>query len=90
MIGSGLLIDDLMAIALINDKANRVGVDTISLGSFIGFIIKCYEAGFLSEEEIGIVSKWSDNDTLQYLIDKLIKLEGIGSSLEKVLEAQLK
>ncbi|WP_461207872.1 aldehyde ferredoxin oxidoreductase family protein [Clostridium sp. DL1XJH146] len=83
MMGSGLLIDDLYAIALANDKANRAGVDTISLGSFVGFIIECYEAGFLSEEEIGIVPKWSDNETLQYLIDKLVKLEGIGSLFKK-------
>lgn len=83
MLGSGLLIDDLALIADINDKANRAGVDTISLGSFIGFIIECYEAGFLSEEEIGMAPKWSDKETLEYLTDKILKLEGIGSYFVK-------
>ncbi|MBP1924426.1 aldehyde:ferredoxin oxidoreductase [Sedimentibacter acidaminivorans] len=55
MLGSSLLLEDLEAIAIANNKANRMGVDTVSLGAFIGFIIECYESGFLSEKEIGMV-----------------------------------
>jgi len=83
MLGSSLLLDDLEAIAIANDKANRMGVDTVSLGAFIGFIIECYESGFLSEEEIGMVPKWNDEATLFFLEDKLINLQGIGSMFRK-------
>jgi len=83
MLGSSLLLDDLEAIAVANDKANRSGVDTVSLGSFIGFIIECYEAGFLSKEEIGMVPRWNDEETLLFLEDKLINLQGIGSMFRK-------
>lgn len=79
MLGSGLVLDDLEAISLANDIANRAGVDTVSLGAFIGFLIECYEAGFISEEAIGMVPKWSDRETLFYLIDKITKLEGVGA-----------
>ena len=83
MLGSGLMIDDLKAISEANDIINRAGADTISVGSFIGYIIECYESGFLTEEEIGMVPKWGDKDTLLCLADKILKLEGIGAKFRK-------
>jgi len=83
MFGSGLCIDDLSAIAVANDKCNRAGVDTISVGSFIGFLIECYESGFISAQEIGMVPRWSDPATLQFLADKILKLEGVGKLFRK-------
>ncbi|MEL7650138.1 MAG: aldehyde ferredoxin oxidoreductase family protein [Sedimentibacter sp.] len=83
MLGSSLLLDDLEAIAVANDRANRSGIDTVSLGAYIGFIIECYEAGFLSAEEIGMVPRWNDEETLLYLEDKLANLQGIGSMFKK-------
>ncbi|MCL1812068.1 MAG: aldehyde ferredoxin oxidoreductase family protein [Treponema sp.] len=83
MFGAGLCIDDLAAISVANDKCNRAGVDTISVGSFIGFLIECYESGFITAEEIGMVPKWSDNKTLQFLCDKILKLEGVGKLFTK-------
>jgi aldehyde:ferredoxin oxidoreductase len=83
MFGSGLCIDDLAAISVANDKCNRAGVDTISVGSFIGFLIECYESGFISSEEIGMVPRWSDPATLQFLTDKILKLEGVGKLFKK-------
>ncbi len=63
--------------------ANRAGVDTISLGSYVGFLIECYEATLITAEEIGIVPKFGDKDTLLFLCDKLIKNEGIGEIFKK-------
>jgi aldehyde:ferredoxin oxidoreductase len=79
MLGASLLIDDLESIAIANDRANRAGIDTISLGSYIGFIIECYESNLLDEKRIGMVPKWNDSETLLFLTDKITKLEGIGS-----------
>ena len=83
MLGSGLLNDDLKAISLANDRINRSGADTISVGAFIGFITECYESGFLSAEEIGMVPRWGDNETLLFLTDRILKLEGIGALFSK-------
>lgn len=83
MLGASLLLDDLEAIAVANDRANRSGIDTVSLGSYIGFVIECYEAGFLSAEEIGMVPRWNDEETLLYLEDKISRLEGVGSLFRK-------
>jgi aldehyde:ferredoxin oxidoreductase len=83
MLGAGLCIDDLAAIAIANDKCNRAGVDTISVGSFIGFLIECYESGLISAEEIGMIPKWSDTATLHFLAAKILKLEGVGKLFRK-------
>lgn len=83
MLGASLLIDDLEAIAVANDKANRAGIDTVSMGAFIGFLVECYEAGLISAEAIGMVPKWDDPETLEFLTDKIIKLEGVGQLFGK-------
>ena len=81
--GSGLCIDDLEAISIANDMANRAGVDTISLGSYVGFLIECYESSLITAEEIGMVPRFGDKETLLFLCDKLIKNEGIGKIFKK-------
>lgn len=90
MLGASLLIDDLEAIAIANDKANRAGIDTVSMGAFIGFLIECYEAGFISAEAIGMVPKWHDPETLQFLTDKITKLEGVGQLFRKGIRGAAK
>jgi aldehyde:ferredoxin oxidoreductase len=83
MLGSSLVNDDLESIAVANDMANRAGVDTVSLGAFIGFIIECYEAGLIGEKDIGIAPKWSDPETLMFLAEKIMRLDGIGAWFKK-------
>jgi len=39
MLGSCCLVDDLEAVAWANDLCNRLGIDTISAGAFVGFIM---------------------------------------------------
>jgi aldehyde:ferredoxin oxidoreductase len=46
--GSLLLIDDLAAISKANELCNRYGLDTISAGVSIGFIMECFEKGILT------------------------------------------
>lgn len=43
--GPNLFIDDLDAVMAANELANRLGIDTISAGGAIGFLMKVYEGG---------------------------------------------
>ena len=81
--GSGLCIDDLEAISIANDICNRAGVDTISAGSYIGFLTECYEASLISADKIGMVPHFGDPETLLFLVDKIVKNEGIGEYFKK-------
>ena len=79
MMGSNLMVDDLPAICKANDLCNRAGVDTVSVGSFIGFLMECYESGWLSDVQTeGRPLRWGDGEALIELTKDIIKLEGLG------------
>ena len=51
--GSMQLIDDLPAIAKINELCNRLGLDTISTAGAVAFANECWEKGILGGQETG-------------------------------------
>ena len=81
--GAMCLIDDIEAIAYLNDLCNQMGVDTISTGCTVAFALDCYEKGILSEKEIGFPLEWGDKDAIIKLVELICKKEGIGEILSK-------
>ena len=82
LIGSNLMIDDVEAVAKINDLCNRYGVDTISTGSTIGVAMELYEKGIITENDTeGIKLEWGNADAVISLLHKIAKREGIGNVL---------
>lgn len=80
MMGANLLVDDLPAICQANDICNRMGMDTVSTGAYIGFLLECYEAGWLTPAQTGGMElKWGDGAVLVALTRQIAKLEGLGS-----------
>jgi aldehyde:ferredoxin oxidoreductase len=72
-------MDDLKALAKMNEWCNRYGIDTISAGAFIGFMMDCFEKGILKEKDVdGQPVRWGDKDMMLRLIHKIGKREGIG------------
>lgn len=78
MLGSSLLIDDVKAIAKANDTANRLGVDTISVGACIGLAMECYEKGWLTASETGMDLSWGNADSAIELIRQIGERRGFG------------
>ena len=72
---------DLEAIALLNQKCNVYGLDTISAGSTIAFAMECFEKGILTEKEIGFRLDWGDAAAMVRLLDMIARREGIGDLL---------
>ena len=84
--GANLGITDSQVILKANEIANNYGFDTISLGAVIGWAIESYERGVFTKNDTGGKElKWEDGETLLYLIDKIIRREGIGDLLAKGL-----
>jgi len=82
MLGSNLLNDDLLLIVKANDLCNRLGMDTISVGSVIAFAIEAYEKGLLSKEETGgLELAWGPTEVIIKLIELIAKRQGIGDLL---------
>lgn len=79
MLGNCCLMDDVKALAKMNEWCNKYGIDTISTGAFIGFLMDCFERGILKEKDIGLRAiRWGDKDVMFQLIHQIGKREGIG------------
>lgn len=80
--GSMLMNDDLDAVIKANELANRLGLDTISLGNTIAFAIEAFERGLIDRRQTGgLRLTWGDPDVLLTLVARIGRREGIGALL---------
>jgi aldehyde:ferredoxin oxidoreductase len=83
MMGANLLNKDLTSICKANDICNRYGIDTISTGAFIGFLMECYEKNIITKEDTnGLEIKWGSGEVLVKLTEQIANLEGLGKLFE--------
>lgn len=82
MTGVMTLVDNMGAVIRANYLCNNYGLDTISTGSTIAFVMELFERGIITEEETdGLKIEWGDPDVLVTLIDQIAKREGFGDIL---------
>jgi len=80
MLGSNCLVDDPKAISKANDICNRLGIDTISAGAYIGFTMECYEKGILTSEDLnGMEADWGNKDFMIEMVRKIGNKMGFGA-----------
>ncbi len=77
--GTMIMNDNLEGIAYLNDLCNRQGLDTISCGSTVAFMMDCYEKGLLKKSDLdGLDLGWGNVDAVIGLVEKIALREGIG------------
>lgn len=77
--GTMIMNDNLEGIAYLNDLCNRQGLDTISCGATVAFMMECYENGLLSKADLdGLDLRWGNVDAVIELVEKIALREGIG------------
>jgi len=82
LLGANCMIDDMEAILAAAEKANRYGIDTISAGSVIAFLMEAYEKRQLNGADLsGVVPTWGNGAALVELIDLIGTKRGIGALL---------
>jgi len=80
--GSNTGILDPEAIYLMDNLADKYGIDVMALGHVIGLAKELYEKGIITEKDTGgLALKWEDADTTIELIHKIAKREGFGDKL---------
>lgn len=79
-LGSVCCIDDLHAITKGHEICNRHGIDTISAGMTIAWLMECVEEGVITKEESGI-NGFGDAEGMLDLLDKIASRQGIGDLL---------
>jgi aldehyde:ferredoxin oxidoreductase len=72
MMGLNTMIDDVKAVSYAGELANMYGMDTISLGAIIAWVMECYEKGVITKEyAYGLDLKWGNADAMIELIKKI-------------------
>jgi len=80
LLGGACLVDDLDTIAVANDRCNRLGIDTISAGSYVAFTMMCAERGLIKPGDVrGLSLAWGDRQTLLELVNQIGMREGFGA-----------
>ena len=82
LLGPNLGITYLPAVITENARCDEWGVDTISAGVTIGFVMECYEKGLLTEEEIGVKNPSFGNDEAAIEMIRMMSFrEGFGDKM---------
>lgn len=76
MLGSNILLPDLRKVAELNKLADMYGIDTISLGNSLGFIMEASEKGLIREK-----IEWGDYREVRELVRDIAYRRGLGAFL---------
>ncbi len=78
-LGSCCGVEDNLAVLKANELCNAYGLDTISTGMSIAFVMECFENGVLTEADTGgLRYSWGDADLMLRSVDMIAKREGFG------------
>lgn len=79
MLGSNLGLKNLKEVAKAIYLCDYYGLDTISTGSVIGFVMECFQRGLLREDEVGSEISWGDAEKVYGLIKMIAERRGFGT-----------
>lgn len=80
--GSCCGVDDNLAVLKANEIANAYGLDVISAGMSIAFVMECFEKGILTRKDTGgLTYDWGDADLLVRSVEMIAEREGFGDVL---------
>jgi aldehyde:ferredoxin oxidoreductase len=88
MFGSNQLIDDLPSIIQANILCDKLGLDTISTGNVIGFVMECFGRELISSRETeGIEIRFGDREGSLSAIERIAYRQGFGDILAEGVKA---
>ncbi|MCI0493851.1 aldehyde ferredoxin oxidoreductase family protein [candidate division KSB1 bacterium] len=83
-VGSNCGVTDREAIIEVNYLCDDFGIDTISVGVIISFVMELFQRGMVTAADLdGIEAKFGSGESLVELTKKICQGEGIGKKLEK-------
>ncbi|QWV97851.1 aldehyde ferredoxin oxidoreductase family protein [Geomonas nitrogeniifigens] len=80
MLGSNLMISDMPGLLRAIYNIDDLGLDQISTGNVIGFLMEAYEKGMIDRQFLdGIDLKWGSVDATLAMIEKIAAKDGVGA-----------
>ena len=81
-LGSNCAIGSREAVIKLNWYCDEYGMDTISTGGVLGFVMELFQRGIITASELdGIEPCWGDGPAALSLVEKIAKVEGCGEWL---------
>ena len=81
-LGSNVGNKDLASIVHANNLCNKYGLDTLSTGGVIAFLMECYEKKLITKDKTdGLDLTWGNSNSVVKLIEKIALREGVGNLL---------
>ncbi len=82
LIGSNCALRSIEEVAFANYVCDELGLDTISAGNVVAFVMECFEKGIITKEDTGgIEAKFGSLDAFCDLAHLIARREGIGNIL---------
>jgi len=79
--GSKLGNEDLESAIYASELCNRLGLDTISTGSYIAWAMELYQRGIIDDSVVGYPIPWGDREAIIRLLHDIARREGFGDIL---------
>ena len=87
-LGSNCAIGDRETIIRLNWLCDEYGLDTISVGGVIGFVMEMFERGILDSDDLeGIAPTWGNAAAAIALVERMALVEGCGRWLAQGVSA---
>lgn len=88
MFGSNQLIDSLPVIIQANILCDKLGMDTISTGNVIGFVMECFERELISPNQTeGLEIRFGDGEASLAALEMMAMRKGFGDILAEGIRA---
>ena len=79
-LGASCLVTDNLAVSKANELCNANGLDVISTGASIAFVMECFEKGVLTAADTGGLDfRWGDPQILLTAVELIARREGFGA-----------
>jgi aldehyde:ferredoxin oxidoreductase len=89
--GSACDVHDNLAVLKANEFANAYGLDAISAGMSIAFVMECFENGILSSADTGgLEYHWGDGDVMVRSVEMIGRREGFGDMMAEGVDRMSK
>lgn len=88
--GTCTAVNDLKPISVAHQMCNAAGIDTISPGVMIAYLMECVENGLITPEQLdGINLRFGEAEAMLTMLKKIIERDGIGDILARGLRAAI-
>ena len=81
-LGTNCLIDNPEAVQKAYSLCNRYGLDAISTGGVIAFVMECFEKGLITKNDTNAIElRWGNHEAMIEMVKKIGEGEGFGKIL---------